>query len=194
MIFRRRPRKPPAPEPEPPRTTFLVQAARVLVELLDRVEGVDELLCLPCRDGGLVLALAQVLPRTRITGIDPSTELTRRAAEQALREGVRGRVEFRTSPLRRLPLADGLFRFVVAPGLLAGEANPDLVLREVARVLSPGGQMLLLEPAEGRNPPAVDPQHLEEWIESSPLAANRAIERHAPGDGPAILLASLSRS
>jgi SAM-dependent methyltransferase len=100
------------------------------------------LLDLCCGQGRHAVPLAQL--GSRVTGLDLSRRLLERAAGLA---GGRGqRVGLVEADMRRLPFADASFDAVLnlfnAFGYLEDEAQDELVLAEVARVLHPGGRFL----------------------------------------------------
>jgi SAM-dependent methyltransferase len=100
------------------------------------------LLDLCCGPGRHAVPLA--LLGYRVTGLDLSRRLLARAAGLAGGQGERvGLVE---ADMRRLPFADASFDAVLnlfnAFGYLEDDAQDELVLGEVARVLGPGGRFL----------------------------------------------------
>ncbi|HEX3213864.1 MAG TPA: class I SAM-dependent methyltransferase, partial [Actinomycetota bacterium] len=98
------------------------------------------LLDLCCGPGRHAVPLAQL--GYRVTGLDLSRPLLARAAAAAAGQ----RVGLVAADMRRLPFADGSFDAVLnlfnAFGYLEDEAQDELVLAEVARVLAPGGRFL----------------------------------------------------
>jgi arsenite methyltransferase len=119
-----------------------------------RLEGSERLLDLGCGRGAVLLMAAQRLPRGKAIGIDlwqaqdqsgNAAAATQRNAE---REGVASRVELETGDMQRLPFADASFEVVVSS--LALHNIPDATgraeaVREAARVLRPGGRMVLAD-------------------------------------------------
>jgi SAM-dependent methyltransferase len=99
------------------------------------------LLDLCCGQGRHAVPLAQL--GYRVTGLDLSRPLLARAAAAAGRGRRVGLVE---ADMRRLPFADASFDAVLnlfnAFGYLEDDAQDELVLGEVARVLRPGGRFL----------------------------------------------------
>jgi SAM-dependent methyltransferase len=97
------------------------------------------LLDLCCGQGRHAVPLAQL--GYRVTGLDLSRPLLARAAATAGQL-----VGLVAADMRRLPFADGSFDAVLnlfhAFGYLEDEAQDELVLGEVARVLAPGGRFL----------------------------------------------------
>jgi SAM-dependent methyltransferase len=112
-----------------------------VVELLAEAPG-SRLLDLCCGHGRHAVPLAQL--GFRVTGLDLSRRLLDRAAAQAAAQGQH--VDLVAADMRRLPFADASFDAVVnlfnAFGYLEDEAEDQLVLGEVARVLAPGGRFL----------------------------------------------------
>jgi ubiquinone/menaquinone biosynthesis C-methylase UbiE len=77
----------------------------------------------------------------RVTGIDRSPYLTAAAKRFATDEGVTGRVEFRTGDSQSLKLPDAAFDAVVAHTLISHVEDPRAVMREIARIVRPGGRI-----------------------------------------------------
>jgi ubiquinone/menaquinone biosynthesis C-methylase UbiE len=75
-----------------------------------------------------------------ITGIDISPEMLRRAKERLHSS----RPRFLTADLARLPFADGAFDCITCGFVLEHLPDARPGLAELARILSPGGRMLLL--------------------------------------------------
>ena len=100
------------------------------------------LLEIGCGEGNNLLRFAEVGART---GVDLFRKKLGFAARQQPAAG------FAAADAARLPFADAAFASVFIRDLLHHVADPRAVLREVARVLRPGGRFVLLEP-NGRNP------------------------------------------
>src|SRR5215831_17269809 len=77
------------------------------------------------------------------------TELVLTEPEPAMRAKLahraRGRAEVVDAPAERLPLPDGSVDTVVATLVLCTVDEPEHALREIKRVLRPGGQLLFIE-------------------------------------------------
>ncbi len=85
-----------------------------------------------------------------LTGIDVSANMlarARRAAERTNRS-----VTLEIADVQDLPYDDATFDTVTATCVFCSVADPVAGLREVARVVRPGGQVLLLEHVRPRNP------------------------------------------
>ncbi len=78
----------------------------------------------------------------RVTAIDLSPRMLARARRRA---PVDASVELLEADVQRLPFPDGSFDTVVATFVFCSVPDPMLGLRELRRVLVPGGQLLLME-------------------------------------------------
>jgi ubiquinone/menaquinone biosynthesis C-methylase UbiE len=76
---------------------------------------------------------------SRVTGIDRSPYLIAVARKRAAEEGLSDRLEFETGDSRSLGLSEASFDAAVAHTLLSHVEDPLAVLREMARVVRPGG-------------------------------------------------------
>ena len=91
-----------------------------------------------CGPGGISVTLAALVPQGRVVGIDVEDgqlAMGRREAEQ--REI--GNVEFQHASIYALPFSDATFDAVLAHAVLYHLAEPMKALRELWRVLKPGG-------------------------------------------------------
>ena len=77
----------------------------------------------------------------RVTGIDRSPHLIAAATRLGDEDGLEGKVEFRSGDSHSLQLPDAGFDAVVAHTLFSHLDDPRNVLREIARVLKPGGSV-----------------------------------------------------
>jgi len=112
------------------------------------LDEVREALDVGCGLGHWSFALAEVLPLTaRLTGVDREPEWVRRVAQAAIERGLTDRFHFEEGTVERLPFADESFDLVTCQTLLIHLADPVLALREMARVLRPGGLLVAAEPA-----------------------------------------------
>ncbi len=82
-------------------------------------------------------------PGLEATAIDLSPRMLEKARARAERLGIA--VELREADVQCLPFADASFDAVVATFVFCSVPDPVLGLRELRRVLAPGGQLLLLE-------------------------------------------------
>ncbi len=96
--------------------------------------------------------LAAETPVGRIVALDQSEPMLRRGVELARSAGLAGRVVFVLGDGQRLPFNDATFDALTFTYLLRYVDDPAGTLRELARVLKPGGSMGNLEFAVPRNP------------------------------------------
>ncbi len=105
------------------------------------------LLDVGCGPGGCALELAAA-GYGQAFGLDRSGSMLRRAGVAARARGVGGRVALARGDAAALPFPSASFDAVTAHSLLYLVADPAAALREVHRVLRPGGAVALLEPAQ----------------------------------------------
>lgn len=105
-----------------------------------KIESAAAVLDLGCGTG----VAARTIARRKtfgghIIGIDVSPYLTAAAKHLAEAEGLAEAVEFRTGDSQRLDLPDASFDAAIAHTLVSHVQDPIAVLRELARILKPGG-------------------------------------------------------
>jgi SAM-dependent methyltransferase len=81
---------------------------------------------------------------------EPDPGMRSRLEKRLGRSGRQARVV--DAPAQRLPFADGSVDTVVSTFVLCTVDAPDLVLREIARVLRPAGQLLFIEHVRSESP------------------------------------------
>lgn len=90
---------------------------------------------------GVVLARLVARPGTlRLTGVDASPEMLSRA-----RMRLPDKVTLVQGAAERLPFANAVFDAIVTSSMLHHLADPDAALREAARVLAPGGRLIVTD-------------------------------------------------
>lgn len=93
----------------------------------------------------LLLAARRVGPRGRAIGVDLTPAMRDAARRGAEAAGLGQRVEIRAGVFEALPVADDSVDVVISNGVLNLAADKLVVLREVARVLRPGGRLYLAD-------------------------------------------------
>jgi len=113
----------------------------------------DSVLDVCCGTGDLALELAkQVSPQGHVVGCDFSEPMLDLAREKALQHNVDG-VRFEWADALSLPYDAGRFDAVTVGFGVRNLADLDRGLREMARVLRPGGRLVVLEITQPTRPP-----------------------------------------
>ncbi len=95
-------------------------------------------------DGSYAIAAARQ-GAARVVGVDRNLDMLAAARRRATQAGVSTRVEFVTADAARLPFPDRSFDRVLAVTMLCVCEDPQAVLVEMARVLEPGGIVVIGE-------------------------------------------------
>ena len=128
----------------------------VWAELLDQLNlrGDERILDMGCGRGAVLLMAAQHLTTGRAVGVDlwRSVDQSGNSAEAARRnaiaEGVADRVELHNGDMTALPFEDNSFDLVLsslAIHNIKGSAGREKAVNEAARVLRPGGRLLIAD-------------------------------------------------
>jgi SAM-dependent methyltransferase len=108
----------------------------------------DRLLVVGCSDAGLIAALAAKAGLTgRACAVDSDQARVTRAAADVERAG--SLIETAVARLPALPYDDASFDVVVARDVVAEAAGREPLLREVHRVLRPGGRCVVIDTVGG---------------------------------------------
>lgn len=123
---------------------------RDYLELLAKrwnVASVKRALDVGCGFGHWTRAVGGVLPTaTHWIGIDPEADSIKEAERRTRSTQLGSRALFRLGRAEAIPFHDGVFDFVTCQTLLIHVADPAVALREMVRVLAPGGILAVVEP------------------------------------------------
>lgn len=129
------------------------EANRWMIECLD-VRSDDRVLDVGCGPGHGVALVADVATQGFVVGVDSSPTMVRQARGRnraALREG---RVEVARADAARLPFPGGHFGKAWSLNSMQFWPAPGTGLREMRRVLAPGGRVAIALMSRGDDPPA----------------------------------------
>jgi demethylmenaquinone methyltransferase/2-methoxy-6-polyprenyl-1,4-benzoquinol methylase len=122
---------------------------------LDRfrpVGAVRRILDLGCGTGELTRLTARHFPGAEVVGIDFTAAMIAVARRRTTGPGEASRIEYGRGTAMRLPFADGAFDLATNAFLARNLVDLDAALREMRRVLRPGGVLLVLEITEPVSP------------------------------------------
>jgi SAM-dependent methyltransferase len=112
---------------------------RLVFELAGEIRG-RAVLDVGCGDGALAMAFRQ-RGAERVAGCDPDPQMIARASAEATRQ--QAKIGYVIAAAEQLPFGDRSFDIVSLITVLAFMPKPGLALAEIARVLRPGGRLVL---------------------------------------------------
>ncbi len=89
--------------------------------------------------------------KAQVFGVDLSEPMLRRAAQRVRRERLDNIAGLSKMDATRMAFADATFACVVAPYVLTVVPEPEAMLDELARVLRPGGEIVLVNHVSGKD-------------------------------------------
>lgn len=113
---------------------------RLILELMGELKDTS-VLDVGCGDGALACAASS--HGAQVSGVDPDPAMLDAAHRRAEQAGVK--VDFRDGRIEQLPFADASVDLVAAVTVLCFVADAGGAVREMARVLRPGGRLVLGE-------------------------------------------------
>ena len=112
-------------------------------DVLEAVGSMEDGLDAGCGTGQVTRALELRFPEARLFGLDATPAMLARARARCQRAAIHaGDLD------QALPYPDGCFDRVVCSNVLYALPRPEFTLSEFARVLRPGGQLVLATPRE----------------------------------------------
>ena len=120
-----------------------VQRNRWAVELL-AIQPTDRVIELGCGPGVALAAAAGRAARGLVVGVDHSEVMIRQAGRRNAAAIRAGRVRLIHAPVERLHVTDGTFEAALAVNSAGMWPEPAARLREIGRVLRPGGRIALV--------------------------------------------------
>ena len=124
---------------------FLRDVAQRSLARLDLQPG-ESVLDVGCGTGVFLPGLASIVgPEGRVVGLDHSEAFLEEARKRLADESIEDRVELVAGDVHRLPFADATFDAVHCERVLMHVEDPSLAIREMRRVVRPGGRVLVAE-------------------------------------------------
>jgi ubiquinone/menaquinone biosynthesis C-methylase UbiE len=114
-------------------------------DLLDELAGARRGLDAGCGPGQFTILVAERLPSLEMWGIDLAPTMIELARDHAARSPAASRLHFEVADVAKLPFPDGHFDAVLSSGSIKHWPDPVAGLREIHRVLVPGGRAFIGE-------------------------------------------------
>ncbi len=163
----------------------MVHPALGLVVEECRVSESDAVLQVGFGDAELLRRLIPHLPKGRVAGIARSTAQIESAITEFGYAVRQFKAEFREGVVSKIPFLDGEFSKVVSVDQTQYWLNVETAFRELARVLAPGGELILLwssglngRNVVGRSQPALSPDETKVMLAQAGLNVIRQRETH----------------
>lgn len=102
--------------------------------------------------GDMAILLSRYLPQTRVTGVDISTGMLEIGRQKLSRLKLADRITLQTGDSEALPYSDDTYDAVTVAFGVRNFENLEKGLREMKRVLRPGGRLVVLEFSQPRTP------------------------------------------
>lgn len=115
------------------------------VALLTGMEPGQEVLVAACGSGVTAEFFAREFG-AQVVGVDEDAALVERAEARARKEEVQGLLHFQEGPMDSLPYRDHVFDVAIGELGLSARCDPLDAVRELARVVRPGGRVALIQP------------------------------------------------
>jgi len=150
-----------------------------------QVSESDAVLDVGFGDAELLRRLIPRLPKGRVAGIDRSHARVEAAMAEFGSAARQFKAEFREGVVSKIPFLDGEFSKVVSVDQTQHWLNIETAFRELARVLAPRGELVLLwssglngRNVPGRSQPALSPDETKALLAQAGLNVLRQRETH----------------
>lgn len=147
-------------------TAFRELAPDLVGDLIEDLAGARRVLDVGCGPGQFTVMAAERLPEAELWGIDLAPTMIELARGHAAESEASGRLHFEVADVAALPFPDAHFDAVFSSGSIKHWPDPQAGLREMYRVLEPGGRALVGEMNRLAPPRAVAAQRrrLRHWL------------------------------
>ena len=114
--------------------------------LVSRIpSGANRVLDVASGTAAVAIELAHMVPARTVVGVDQSPEMLAAGRERVAHAGLGERIELRESRAQELPFGDAEFEALTFTYLLRYVDDVPATLRELVRVVRPGGTVAMLE-------------------------------------------------
>jgi ArsR family transcriptional regulator len=124
-------------------------------------------------EGGFALLLAE--RAKRVIAVDTSAKMIEVGREEALRHDIKN-VEFRLGDMEEVPIGDAEVDLVFFSQSLHHALHPERAVEEAARILAPGGRIVILDLAKHRFEEARE-LYADEWLGFSEAEMESMLEK-----------------
>jgi SAM-dependent methyltransferase len=135
---------------------------------------------LGCGSGVILAEILSMKPSWIGHGLDISTACTDYARRLAAHRGVSDRAWFVAEDIARLPYDNDYLDLAIVSEVMEHVPEPELILMEIARVMRPGGQLILTIPLESVTPAHLQTYHSPDEFFSRCETTNFTIKRLEP--------------
>jgi ubiquinone/menaquinone biosynthesis C-methylase UbiE len=132
--------------------SYYIPTAEEVIAILSQIktsslETDRRILDLGTGPGYLLIEIAKRVYNFQIDGIDPLLKSIKIARKNAMRAGVGDRIHFEVGDADKLRFEENSYDMIVSTGAFHELKNPVKVLNECYRVLKPGGEVFIHDPA-----------------------------------------------
>ena len=112
----------------------------------------NQFLDIGCGTGDMLLAIARQAPGAEITGLDPSPDMLALADGKIHTSRLERRIHCQEGDATAMAFGDAMFDGIICAFCLRNIENRAAALREMRRILRPGGTLVILELTVPQNP------------------------------------------